>query len=205
MARSANLILIDSDLRRRASVSHALSPLRIHVEPFETIDELAEAWPRSGVVLIRDGTGQVRELIARMAACGEWFPIVAFHEEPTTSQVVQAILDGAVDYIAWPFDAAELAETLDRADSRAAGLGNIRLREALARSRVARLTDREREVLRFVANGLSNRLIGKQLSISPRTVEIHRANMLNKLGAQHTSEAIRIAVEAELALEPRAA
>ena len=56
----------------------------------------------------------------------------------------------------------------------------------------------EREVLAGVAGGLSNRLIGEKLSISPRTVEIHRANMLTKMGAHHTSEAIRIAIEASL-------
>ena len=68
----------------------------------------------------------------------------------------------------------------------------------MARSRVQRLTKREREVLAGVADGLSNRLIGERLAISPRTVEIHRANMLNKMGANHTSEAIRIAIEASL-------
>ncbi len=72
------------------------------------------------------------------------------------------------------------------------------MREAIARSRIERLTRREREVLAGVADGLSNRLIGEKLSISPRTVEIHRANMLNKMGANHTSEAIRIAIEASL-------
>jgi len=68
----------------------------------------------------------------------------------------------------------------------------------MAKARLDRLTKREREVLDGVASGLSNRLIGEKLAISPRTVEIHRANMLNKLGANHTSEAIRIAIEASL-------
>ncbi len=53
-------------------------------------------------------------------------------------------------------------------------------------------------VLGRLAVGMSNRLIGEQLDISPRTVEIHRANMLTKIGAQHTSEAISIAIEASL-------
>lgn len=53
-------------------------------------------------------------------------------------------------------------------------------------------------MLAGVADRLSNRLIGERLAISPRTVEIHRANMLNKMGANHTSEAIRIAIEASL-------
>ena len=54
------------------------------------------------------------------------------------------------------------------------------------------------EVLEGVAHGLSNRLIGERLRISPRTVEIHRANMLHKIGVTHTNEAIRIAIEASL-------
>lgn len=53
-------------------------------------------------------------------------------------------------------------------------------------------------MLEAVANGLSNRRIGDLLAISPRTVEIHRSNMLAKLGANHTAEAIRIAIEASL-------
>jgi DNA-binding NarL/FixJ family response regulator len=84
------------------------------------------------------------------------------------------------------------------AEDRARSVAGAKLREAVARSRVERLTRREREVLAGVAGGLSNRLIGERLSISPRTVEIHRANMLNKMGASHTSEAIRIAIEASL-------
>ena len=66
------------------------------------------------------------------------------------------------------------------------------------RPRHTLLSRREREVLAGVAGGMSNRMIGEKLSISPRTVEIHRANMLTKMGANHTSEAIRIAIEAAL-------
>ena len=87
---------------------------------------------------------------------------------------------------------------LEAVDTNAARIGSLRLREARARSRVQKLTRRELEVLAGVAVGLSNRLIGEKLAISPRTVEIHRANMLNKMGAQHTSEAIRIAIEASV-------
>ena len=74
----------------------------------------------------------------------------------------------------------------------------MKLREARARSRIQKLTNREREVLIGVAGGLSNRKIGEHLSISPRTVEIHRANMLDKMRANHTSDAIRLAIEAAL-------
>ncbi|WP_395391938.1 LuxR C-terminal-related transcriptional regulator [Novosphingobium sp. BL-8A] len=198
MERISNLILIDNNMRRRAAISHALSSGNIHVEPFENISELSTTWPRSGVILIHDEAGAIDDLIESMARHGEWFPIIAFSESPSANRIVEAILDGAIDYIAWPITAVELNDTLSRAIERAESVGNAKLREVMARARVERLTRREREVLGGVASGLSNRLIGEKLSISPRTVEIHRANMLNKLGANHTSDAIRIAIEAAL-------
>jgi two-component system response regulator FixJ len=194
----SNLILIDRDSRRRATISHTLAASHIHVEPFEHIDELAAAWPRSGVVMIHDEAGTIPDLIERMAVHGEWYPIIAFCQEPEPRQIVEAVLDGAVDYVAWPIEAEALNAVLARAIDHSEGSGNTKLREVMARSRLDRLTKREREVLDGVASGLSNRLIGEKLAISPRTVEIHRANMLNKLGANHTSEAIRIAIEAAL-------
>ncbi|PEQ14291.1 LuxR family transcriptional regulator [Novosphingobium sp. PC22D] len=194
----SNIILIDSEMRRRAAISHALSASSIHVEPFENISEISAAWLRSGVILLHDTEGSVSDLVERMAEHGEWFPVIAFSEEPTTHRVVEAVLQGAIDYIAWPMDAETLATTLAQAANRAETFGNAKLREVMARARVEGLTRREREVLSGVASGLSNRLIGEKLSISPRTVEIHRANMLNKLGARHTSEAIRIAIEASM-------
>ena len=194
----SNLILIDRDTRRRAAISHTLAAARIHVEPFENIEELAAAWPRSGVVMIHDTAGTIPDLIERMAAHGEWYPIIAFCEEPEPRQIVDAVLDGAVDYISWPIPADALQAALTRATTHTDTASSGKLREVMARSRLDRLTKREREVLNGVASGLSNRLIGEKLAISPRTVEIHRANMLNKLGANHTSEAIRIAIEAAL-------
>ncbi len=118
--------------------------------------------------------------------------------EPSIPRVVRAILAGALDYLDWPFAETEVRAAISLAEISNAGIGSVKLREAMARSRVQRLTRREREVLAGVADGLSNRRIGERLEISPRTVEIHRANMLNKMGASHTSEAIRIAIEASL-------
>lgn len=198
MEAISNLTLVDSDSRRRAGITHALSGCNIHVEPFESIAELSCVWPRSGVILIHDEADAINDLIETMARHGEWFPIIAFGEQPTANRIVRAVLDGAVDYIVWPVNADELIAAFTASADRAASLGNGKLREIMARSRVERLTRREREVLGGVASGLSNRMIGERLSISPRTVEIHRANMLHKLGATHTSDAIRIAIEAAL-------
>ncbi len=196
MDRRINLILIDSNVRRRAAISHELAGSGIHVEPFEDTDEITQHWPRSGIILAEDRREIVAQLVAHMTEAGNWLPVIAFSEVPSTPRVVRAIMEGAVDYLEWPSTAAQVAAVLAAVDTNSGRIGSLRLREARARSRVQKLTRREREVLEGVAGGLSNRLIGEKLAISPRTVEIHRANMLNKMGAHHTSEAIRIAIEA---------
>lgn len=198
MESSTTLILVDNDMRRRAQLSHSLSSHEVHVEPFETVAELSRCWPNAGTILIHETGSVVSDLIGAMGRKGIWFPIIAFAEQPPTMQVVTAILNGAVDYLPWPASNEELLNAIERTRNRTGRLGNARLRETIAKGRIDRLTEREREVLDCVANGLSNRKIGEKLEISPRTVEIHRANMLNKLGASHTSQAIRIAIEAEL-------
>ncbi|HET9628282.1 MAG TPA: LuxR C-terminal-related transcriptional regulator [Novosphingobium sp.] len=198
MQRRSNLLLVDSDIRRRAAISHCLSGSGLHVEPFEDARELYSRWPGDGVLLVHDQDDVISRLIAHMSQTGDWLPIIGFAEKAATRRIVEAVLQGAVDYLVWPFEETQLIESMALAESRAQSVSGARLREAIARSRVERLTRREREVLAGVAGGLSNRLIGEKLNISPRTVEIHRANMLNKMGATHTSEAIRIAIEASL-------
>ena len=71
-----------------------------------------------------------------------------------------------------------------------------------ARWQVSQLTSRQREVLGLVASGLSTKDVAKELGISPRTVEIHRADMMHALGARSTADAVRIAVWAALATVP---
>src|SRR5579863_3405759 len=193
-----NVYLVDRDVRRRAVISHCLSETPIHVEPFEHLRELVERWPRGGLLLVHDDGQSLRKLLTHMAESGNWLPVIGYAENPSTRTVVQAVLEGAIDYIGWPFTGKEIGEVVASADARAKTIGTAKLREALARSRVSRLTKRERQVLVGIAAGMSNRTIGEKLAISSRTVEIHRANMLTKMGAHHTSDAIRIAIEAAL-------
>ena len=201
MVGARHIILVDEDLRRRAMISHYLSGHGVHVEPFETVSELSGHWPRQGLILVHDAGDTIPALTQRLVQSGNWLPVVAFGEKPPPRRIVEAMLGGAIDYLAWPFDDGELATTLESAEQRAENVGHTRLREAVARSRIERLTPREREVLTGLAAGHSNRSIAEHLSISPRTVEIHRANMLTKIGATHTSDAIRIAIEAALIRE----
>lgn len=201
MRGTRHIILVDHDVRRRAAISHYLSGRGIHVEPFETVSELSDHWPRQGLILVNDVEETIPSLTERLAQSGNWLPVIAFGEDPAPRRIVEAILGGAIDYLSWPFADDDLTLTLETAEDRAENLGHAKLRQAVARSRIERLTPRERAVLSAMAAGLSNRAIAEQMKISPRTVEIHRANMLQKIGATHTSEAIRIAIEASLGSE----
>src|ERR1700709_1147668 len=110
--RNANLFLVDGDFRRRAAISHCLSGTVIHVEPFEDVQEMIGRWPRGGLLLVHDDLHSVSKLLGHMAQSGNWLPVVGYAEKPATRTVVQAVLDGAIDYISWPFTAEEISEVV---------------------------------------------------------------------------------------------
>ncbi|MDE8653101.1 response regulator transcription factor [Novosphingobium album (ex Liu et al. 2023)] len=170
---------------------------RVYSVPFETRAELLDHWPREGVLLVEDREDNIAGLIAEMVRRGDWLPIIAFSDQAGARRVVQAISEGAIDYLEFPASALEIIEAALQVEGDS-GVRSARLREAQARSRMNRLTPREKDVLLGVVDGQTNRLIGERLAISPRTVEIHRANMLRKLDASHSGEAIRIAIEASM-------
>lgn len=190
------IFLADSDVRRRASISHFLSQCDIHVDPYESAAELRGHMADFGVVLVHDEDNAIVTAIDCMREAGNWRPLIGFAEHPEPRAVARAIHAGAVDYLAWPFAQDGIVGILSDAAALAETIGNRRTREYLAKQRIDRLSKRERQVLLSVTNGLSSQKIAAQLEISPRTVEIHRSNMLSKMGVGNTSEAIRLAVEA---------
>lgn len=198
MRRISKIFLVDGDIRRRATISHCLSQCGIHVEPYENVSELRGHMSEFALLLIHDDRVEISQAIECLAEAGNWLPVIGFAEAPEPRAVARAIHQGAIDYLAWPFAENEVVSILADAAATVETIGKRRNRSYLARKRVERLSKREREVLLSVANGLSSQKIAEQLEISPRTVEIHRSNMLSKMGASNTSEAIRLAVEAEI-------
>jgi two-component system, LuxR family, response regulator FixJ len=192
------IALVDSDAQRRTAVRRSLLAGKMHVEPFESDDGLISHCPNADLILVHNDGNAVASLNTHMCDAGTWMPIIGYSELPTPSQVVKAVLDGVVDYLAWPFVESDLATAMANAGQRADQLIGARQRSAMARSRIKQLTQRERQVLSNVALGLSNRKIAEKLGISSRTVEIHRSHALGKIGAHHTSDAIRMAIEAEI-------
>lgn len=191
-----SLALIDSEVRRRARVAYALSIMNVHVEPFEDIVEFFSGRGGADAVLLHDEPDAVSKVLKFMGERDVWLPVIVFAEAPVPAQIVRAIQEGASDYLAWPFNHFDLRQALVRTEEHSPRSISNKRREFYARGLIAQLTRREKQVLECMANGLTNREIGQTLDISQRTVEIHRANLLRRMSVQHSSEAIRIAIEA---------
>lgn len=171
--------------------------LGYHAEVYADLDELADHMPDNGVLVVRDdpATGGVSAVLNRLADHGHWLPLIATDLEPSASRIVAAMKAGALDYLPLPLEAQRFADSLNQVASEITRHGAAQRRMIEARGRIASLSTREREVLHWLAEGSSNKNIARELDISPRTVEIHRANMMAKLGAKHAAEAVRLRIE----------
>ena len=128
---------------------------------------------------------------------GVALPVIIMTGHGDVTLAVRAMKAGAMDFIEKPFEKATLLSAIEQGMRRLreAETGRDVAQEALVRLQV--LTPRERDVLDGLARGLPNKTIAYDLRISPRTVEIHRSNMMTKLGVRSLSEALRIAFAAE--------
>lgn len=190
--------IIDPNVRQRASLSHELQSNALHAEIYEDVHELLAITPTEGLILVAedaDAGGRVSEIV-KMS--GIELPVIGYAEEPSTEQVVEAMLAGAAGYLKWPCANRELLIALNRLSND----GGHRLRRermlARARTKVEALTRREKQVLISLVAGKSNKEIADFLQISPRTVEIHRSNMMLRIGARSSAEAVKIGLYAGL-------
>ena len=201
--------LVDDDEAIRRSAGFMLKTSGFRVQTYETGVELLKQ-VRSlepGCILLdirmpeMDGLEVQRAL--REAGC--MLPVVIMTGHGDVSVAVQAMKAGAVDFIEKPFEKQSLLTSLEAARGRLeqASAGSSRADEA--RHRLNVLTPRERDVLIGLVKGLPNKTIAYDLGISPRTVEIHRANLMEKLEVRSLSEALRIAFAAGLGDEEASA
>ncbi|RYY29427.1 MAG: response regulator [Sphingomonadales bacterium] len=109
---------------------------------------------------------------------------------------VQAMKAGALDFIEKPYDARTLMEVVDHAFAQLEQSGAAEARVRTAKAKIALLSPRETDTLKGLIEGRSNKVIAYELDISPRTVEIYRANLMEKLEVRSLSEALRISFAA---------
>jgi FixJ family two-component response regulator len=198
MRRYTTISLIDPDFRRRAEHTKALAGIRFHVEPFESVAEFASQGKAQTLILVQDDGTAIQALLADMRDRDYWAPVLGYGRMLDPVRCSQVILQGLVGYLPMPFDRYDLEALLDGAAEQLTALIDLRFGAADARQKLRTLTRREAEVLDRVQTGLTNREIADTLDISPRTVEIHRANMLRKMDAKSAHTAIRMSIHAKI-------
>jgi two-component system response regulator FixJ len=125
----------------------------------------------------------------------EW-PVIVMTGHGEVSVAVRAMKLGAIDFIEKPFEENVLLISLERAFSLLKERRETARRRQVAQERVNALTPREKDVLRGLMAGMANKLLARRFAISLRTVEMHRANMMDRLGANSLAEALTLAVQA---------
>jgi two-component system, LuxR family, response regulator FixJ len=194
--------LIDDDEAVRRSAGFMLKTSGYAVNAFESgvafLKEVKELEPGCILLDVRmpglDGLEVQRELADRGVA----YPVIVMTGHGDIGVAVQAMKSGAVDFIEKPFEKAVLLHAIEEGFARLASKSRAQVRQEEALVRLNGLTPRERDVLQGLANGLPNKTIAYDLGISPRTIEIHRANLMTKLEVSSLSEALRIAFAAGL-------
>ena len=193
--------LVDDDESIRRSVSFMLRTTGYVVKTYATgiefLTEVKSIVP--GCVLLDVQMPQIDglEVQRRLRAEGIFYPVIVMTGHGDVTVSVQAMKAGAVDFIEKPFEKDALLDSLNEAYRRLSRkeATDDRMRDAAVRLQA--LTPRERDVLDGLSQGLPNKTIAYDLGISPRTVEIHRANLMTKLDVRSLSEALRIAFAAK--------
>jgi len=200
MEQRITIHIVGGNSRSRAEQSRLILAMGHHAEVYSDLVELVDRPPRSGVIIASDDVlaGGISGLLDDLADAGIWIPLIAARSDPQVGEVVQAIQAGALDFLQLPLSAGELRRVIAHVHSDAGRHAEARRRLIEARRRIGKLSRREREVLDWLSEGCSNKAIARNLEISPRTVEIHRANMMDKLGANHAADAVRLRIEASL-------
>jgi two-component system response regulator FixJ len=196
MQESGTVFLIDDDPGVRDSLTLLLSLKGVPTQPFANaesfIDTYRPGWPGCVLTDLRMPGMTGLELQAALRERHIDVPVVVLTAHGDVATARAALKNGAFDFLEKPIDDAMLIDVLRNAlrvdrERRAAATSRT-----VADARVERLTGREREILTLIASGHQNREIAAQLGISPRTVEVHKARIMEKLECHSLAELIRM-------------
>jgi two-component system response regulator FixJ len=200
MAPERVVHVLRSDAENRGVAAPLLQSSGFIVVVHETDDALLEAVSASttGCILLDLREPTEDALTSQLGALVPYLPVIVTTRQDDLTTAVAAMKAGAVDFLVQPFIGERLALAVETAFSDPKGVLVIREIAGAAR-RIGSLSRRERQVLDAIISGHPTKIIAHDLAISIRTVEVHRAHLLERLGLRTMAEAIRLAVLATLA------
>jgi two-component system response regulator FixJ len=193
--------VVDDDVDVRKSLGFLLATADFAVRLYESATAFLATEPKEveGCIVtdVRmpgiDGIEFLRQLKSR----GLNVPVIVMTGHADVALAVQAMKEGAADFIEKPFDDQVLIDSLRSALNHRSQPVTAHPQSTEIWKNLAALSERERQVLDGLVSGLPNKTIAYDLGISPRTVEIHRANVMSKMGAGSLSHLVRMALIAE--------
>lgn len=195
------VFVVDDDASIRTAMTMLLRSVDLRCECFESADDFLQSGaaelPGCLVLDIRMPGISGIELQAALADRGSTLPIIFVSGHGDIPMAVSAMRNGAMDFIQKPFRDQELLDRIHAALK--ADVAQRSSREELAgiHERIARLTNREREVFDLIVTGRPNKVIAFELDVSQRTVEIHRARVMEKMQARSLAELVRMHLSVE--------
>ena len=198
MVHRGNVYVIDDDDAMRDSLDFLLGAADFHVRLFESaqnfLDTLSTIDFGCVVSDVRMPDIDGIELLKRLKVGGSLFPVVIMTGHGDVPLAVEAMKLGAVDFVEKPFEDDRLIGMIEAALRQAEPGVKSEAVTSEIQSRIASLSPRERQVMDGLIVGLSNKLIAREYDISPRTIEVYRANVMTKMQAASLSELVRLAM-----------
>jgi two-component system, LuxR family, response regulator FixJ len=198
MARRGNVYVIDDDEAMRDSLQFMLDSADFQVSLFESahkfLDSLSSIAFGCVVSDIRMPGIDGIELLKVLKATHGTLPVIIMTGHGDVPLAVEAMKLGAIDFLEKPFEDDRLIGVIELALRRAeSGARSEAVAQDIA-ARIASLSSRERQVMEGLVAGLSNKMIARDYNISPRTIEVYRANVMTKMQAGSLSELVRLAL-----------
>jgi two-component system, LuxR family, response regulator FixJ len=190
--------VIDDDEAMRESLAFLLRTVQIEVQSYASaaafLDALAHTGAGCVITDVRMPGMSGIELLRRLQELKIAVPVIVITGHGDIALAVEAMKIGAVDFLEKPFDDEVLLTSVQSALERRDGEAKRHGERAEIESKLSALSNRERDVLRGLVAGRANKQIAFDLGISPRTVEIYRANLMNKMQAGSLSDLVRMAL-----------
>jgi len=192
--------VVDDDEAMRDSLGFLLGSADFDVTIFESAQHFLDAVSGIGFGCVLSDVRMPGidgiELLKRLKASHSAFPVLIMTGHGDVPLAVEAMKLGAVDFVEKPFEDDRLIGMIDAALRQAESSARTEAATLDVTARIAALSPRERQVMDGLIAGLSNKLIAREYNISPRTIEVYRANVMTKMQANSLSELVRLAIRA---------